>query len=237
MDMKTGNFTTFDGQHLFYRRWKSEESSTDKILLLLHRGHEHSERLQDIAKNEAFKEYTIYSFDNRGHGKTDVEATFEFMNLVRDLDTFVKFVCIEENKTQQDIFVVANSVAGVVASTWLHDFAPSIAGIALVAPAFKIKLYIPFAQPLLKFALKFKPTLNITSYVKSKFLTHNKTEQVKYDSDPLITPNIPANQLSTLLDTGQRIVSDAAMITVPTLVLSAEKDYVVDSKVQGDFFA
>jgi len=236
MRMETGTFTTFDDQQLFFRCWKNNDNN-GKVLLLLHRGHEHSERLQVIAENAAFKDYIIYSFDNRGHGYSEVEATFEFMNLVRDLNAFVAFICDREAKQQEDLFLIANSVAGVVASTWVHDYAPNIKGMALVAPAFKIKLYVPFATPCLKFALQFKPTLNITSYVKSKFLTHDKSEQLKYDTDEKITPNIPASQLTTLLDTGKRIVDDAAMIVVPTLVLSADKDYVVDSSIQGDFYA
>lgn len=237
MVMQTGTFTTFDGYSLFFRKWKDENCNNGKILLLLHRGHEHSARLHDIAENDAFKGYTIYSFDNRGHGYSDVEATFEFMNLVRDLNAFVAFICAKESKKEEDIFLIANSVAGVVAATWVHDYAPKINGMALVAPAFKIKLYLPFAKLLLQCALKFKSDINITSYVKSKFLTHDLAEQIKYDNDPRITPKIPALQLTTLLDTGKRIVADAAMITVPTLVLSAGKDYVVDSKVQGDFYA
>ncbi|AUI88771.1 methyltransferase [Vibrio azureus] len=236
MNKKAESFTTFDGQSLSYRVWKGTNSN-GKILLFLHRGHEHSARLEEITKNTAFNGYTIYSFDSRGHGYSEAKPTFEFMNLVRDLNSFVSFICIQEKKEEQYIFLIANSVSGVVASTWVHDYAPKIAGMALVAPAFRIKLYIPFAKPLLKLALLFKPTLNITSYVKSKFLTHNKAEQIKYDNDDLITPNIPARQLTTLLDTGERIVADAAMITTPTLVLSAGKDYVVDSKVQGDFYS
>ncbi len=237
MEMQTGTFLSFDEKPLFYRRWHNEQANNGKILLLLHRGHEHSKRLQSIANNPAFSGYTIYSFDNRGHGMTDLPATFEFMDLVRDLDAFAHFVCSQESTQQKDLFIVANSVAGVVASTWVHDYAPDINGMALVAPAFKIKLYIPFAKPALTQAVKFFPALNITSYVKSKYLTHDNIEQYKYDSDTLITPHIPARQLTTLLETGQRIVADAAMITVPTLVLSAGKDYVVDSKVQGDFYA
>lgn len=237
MTMTTGSFITFDGKSLFYRAWKNPEVDNGKVLLLLHRGHEHSERLQQIAENVAFEGYSIYSFDNRGHGYSEVQAAYEFMDLVRDLNVFVGFVCHKEGKQEQDLFVIANSVAGIVASTWVHDYAPKISGMALVAPAFKIKLYAPFAKQGLKLALKFKPKLNITSYVKSKFLTHDREEQFKYDNDPRITPNIPASQLTTLLDAGERIVADAAMIVTPTLVLSAGKDYVVDSKVQGDFYA
>jgi alpha-beta hydrolase superfamily lysophospholipase len=237
--MKTtqSTFKTFDQNELFYRTWEHDVEPNGKILILLHRGHEHSERLDKIASKAEFTGYKIYAFDNRGHGETKVEATYEFMNLVRDLNAFVAFVCAKEGKEERDIFLVANSVAGVVASTWVHDYAPNIAGMALVAPAFKIKLYFPFAKSFLKLAIKIKPTLNIKSYVKSKFLTHDSVEQERYNRDPLITPNIPARQLTTLLDTAQRVVADAGVISLPILVLSATKDYVVDSAVQGDFYA
>ncbi len=237
MEMQESSFESFDQKTLFFREWKPAGRSNGRILILLHRGHEHSGRLEQIANKPEFARYKIFSYDNRGHGHTQEKATFEFMTLVRDLDSFVKFVCQKEKKKQRDLFILANSVAGVVASTWAHDYAPGIRGMALVAPAFKIKLYMPFAKALLKLAIRFKPELNITSYVKSKFLTHDRDEQQKYDSDKLITPNIPARQLTTLLDTAERVVQDAALITVPTLVLSASSDYVVDSKIQGDFYA
>ncbi len=237
MEMKEGSFESFDQKVLFFREWKPAGRSNGKILILLHRGHEHSGRLEQVANKPEFASYKIFSFDNRGHGHTQEKATFEFMTLVRDLDSFVKFVCQREKKKPRDLFIIANSVAGVVASTWVHDYAPGIRGMALVAPAFRIKLYMPFAKALLKLAIRFKPELNITSYVKSKFLTHDREEQKKYDSDDLITPNIPARQLTTLLDTAERVVKDASLITVPTMVLSATSDYVVDSKIQGDFYA
>ncbi len=162
---------------------------------------------------------------------------YEFTDFVRDLDAFVSFVCDREGKSEEDIFIIANSVAGVTASTWVHDYAPKIKGLALIAPAFKIKLYFPFAKAFLKMAVRFKPEMNIKSYVKSKFLTHDVAEQRRYDADELITPNIPARQLTTLLDTALRVVDDAHLIATPTLILSATKDYVVASKVQGDFYA
>ncbi len=235
---KDGEFKTFDAQSLFYRTWEHKGTELNgKILIVLHRGHEHSERLNHIVEDQAFAGYKIYSYDNRGHGYSKTEPSYEFMDLVRDLEYFVKFVCEKEGKQQQDIFVIANSVAGVTASTWIHDFAPKIAGVALVAPAFKIKLYFPLAETFLRFAIKLKPKLNIKSYVKSKFLTHNIIEQDKYNNDKLITPHIPARQLTTLLETGRRVVADAGLISTPALVFSAGKDMVVDSSIQGDFYA
>jgi len=230
-------FKSFDGSQLFYREWENKNTALNgKILLLLHRWHEHSKRLKTIAKKEEFSGYKIFSYDNRGHWMTKQKATHQFMDLVRDLDIFVKFVCHKEDKQEEDIFVVANSVAWVVVSTWVHDFAPKISGMALIAPAFKIKLYFPFAKELLKLILKLKPNLNIKSYVKSKFLTHDKEEQKKYDNDEYITPNIPAWLLTTLLDTAERIVDDSQFINIPTIIFSAGKDYVVDKKTQKKFY-
>ncbi len=232
-----GTFKSFDETKLFYREWEHDVASNGRLLIILHRGHEHSGRLESIAAKPEFEGYKIFSYDNRGHGNTKSEASYEFMDFVRDLDTFVSFVCEKEGKSQEDVFIIANSVAGVVASTWVHDYAPKVRGVALIAPAFKIKLYFPFAKEFLKLALKFKPELNIKSYVKSKFLTHDVAEQKRYDEDTFITPNIPARQLTTLLDTAIRVVDDAQLIAIPMLVLSATKDYVVDSKVQGNFYA
>ncbi len=237
MNTIKNTFTSFDKTELFYREWEHEVSPNGRILIILHRGHEHSARLASIAAKPEFAGYKIFSYDNRGHGYTQAKAAFEFMDFVRDLDAFVSFLCSKEGKKQEDVFIIANSVAGVVASTWVHDYAPKVRGVALIAPAFKIKLYFPFAKEFLKLAIKFKPELNIKSYVKSKFLTHDVMEQKRYDDDTLITPNIPARQLTTLLDTAIRVIDDAALIVTPMLVLSATKDYVVESKVQGDFYA
>jgi len=238
MKSTEGIFKSFDESELFYRTWEHDDiQSNGRILIILHRGHEHSERLESIAAKPEFAGYKIFSYDNRGHGHTKAGAAYEFMDFVRDLDAFVSFVCKKESKSQEDIFVIANSVAGVTASTWVHDYAPKVRGVALIAPAFKIKLYFPFAKEFLKMALKFKPQLNIKSYVKSRFLTHDVVEQKRYDEDTRITPHIPARQLTTLLDTAQRVVEDAETIVTPMLVLSATKDYVVEQGVQGYFYA
>ncbi|EIH0164087.1 TPA: hypothetical protein ACV7C8_005651, partial [Escherichia coli] len=42
-------FLTSDNTELFYRHWPAQEaSSTPKVVVLFHRGHEHSGRLQHI---------------------------------------------------------------------------------------------------------------------------------------------------------------------------------------------
>ena len=232
--MKNLFFNTFDGNKIFYRVWNFEKNK--KSLIIIHRGHEHSERLNNLAQDEKFLKYNIFAYDLRGHGYTEVKSSPNSMDYVRDLNSFVKHIKSEYQIKEEDIFIIANSIGGVILSAYVHDFAPNIAGIALLAPAFEIKLYIPFAKQLVTLLTKIKKDAKVMSYVKAKVLTHDIEEQNKYNSDKLINKEINAKLLIDLADMGKRLVEDSMAIELPTIIFSAEKDYVVKNSAQKKFF-
>ena len=227
-------FNTFDGNKIFYRKWNFEKDK--KTLIIIHRGHEHSERLNILTQDEKFLKYNIFAYDLRGHGYTKIKSSPNSMDYVRDLDSFVKHIKSEYQIKEEDIFIIANSIGGVILSAYVHDFAPNIAGIALLAPAFEIKLYIPFAKQLVTLLTKIKKDAKVMSYVKAKVLTHDGKEQNKYNSDKLINKEINAKLLIDLADMGKRLVEDSMAIELPTIIFSAEKDYVVKNSAQKKFF-
>ena len=227
-------FDTFDGNKIFYRKWNFEKDK--KTLIIIHRGHEHSERLNILTQDEKFLKYNIFAYDLRGHGYTKIKSSPNSMDYVRDLDSFVKHIKSEYQIKEEDIFIIANSIGGVILSAYVHDFAPNIAGMALLAPAFEIKLYIPFAKQLVTLLTKIKKDAKVMSYVKAKVLTHDIEEQNKYNSDKLINKEINAKLLIDLADMGKRLVEDSMAIELPTIIFSAEKDYVVKNSAQKKFF-
>ena len=227
-------FNTFDGNKIFYRKWNFEKDK--KTLIIIHRGHEHSERLNILTQDEKFLKYNIFAYDLRGHGYTKIKSSPNSMDYVRDLDSFVKHIKSKYQIKEEDIFIIANSIGGVILSAYVHDFAPNIAGIALLAPAFEIKLYIPFAKQLVTLLTKIKKDAKVMSYVRAKVLTHDIEEQNKYNSDKLINKEINAKLLIDLADMGKRLVEDSMAIELPTIIFSAEKDYVVKNSAQKKFF-
>lgn len=232
-----GIFRTFDGTELFYRSWPPQASS-DKALILIHRGHEHSGRLQNLLDTLDMPDFWAFSWDNRGHGKSPGERGHapSYSALVRDLDAFVKHVCAKHNVPIENVAIVANSVGAVTAAAWVHDYAPRIRSMVLAAPAFRIKLYVPFAIPLLRTLLKFNKKATISSYVKSKMLTHDQEQSRAYDNDELITRDIAVNILLGLNDAATRVMADAGAIETPTLVLSGGADWVVKNAAQRRFY-
>ena len=234
-------FNSIDQTRLFYRSWQPKIVRTDGVtraLIFLHRGHEHSGRIQSLVEQFGFQQDWAFAWDARGHGyspgaRGDAPS---FDVLVQDFNAFVAHIQKIYQIEPENIVIVANSVGAVIASTWIHDFAPRIRGVVMAAAAFKIKLYVPFAKSCLRLAICFKPDLFVTSYIRSSMLTHSQEQAEAYDRDTLVTKSISARVLLGLSDTAKRIVDDAAAIDVPILMLVADKDYVVEQAPQRQFF-
>jgi alpha-beta hydrolase superfamily lysophospholipase/SAM-dependent methyltransferase len=230
-------FTASDGTPLFYRVWRTD-SPPRRGILILHRGHEHSGRLDEVARALATEGTWCFAYDARGHGRSPGRRgdALGAATLVADLDAFARHVCEAHGLAPESLAVVANSVAAVVATAWVHDYAPGIRAIALLAPAFSIKLYVPFALPALRALLRIRPELFIRSYVRPGLLTRDREEARRYAADTLITRDISARVLVELHDLAERILADAPTLDTPTLVVSAGADCVVRAGTQCRFF-
>jgi alpha-beta hydrolase superfamily lysophospholipase len=230
-------FTSWDGVKLFYRAWPSAVSC-DKAVILLHRGHEHGGRFQELVDALDLGEFSMFAWDARGHGRSPGERGYaeDFSYLVKDLDAFVRFVSQEYGIPVCNIAVIAHSVGAVLAATWIHDYAPPIRVMVLGSPAFRVKLYIPFALFFLRLQMKFQRKAFVKSYVKAAMLTHDPDERTAYTSDGLITRSIAVNILMGMHDASTRLMEDAAAISVPALILSSGNDWVVDVEAQRQFF-
>jgi alpha-beta hydrolase superfamily lysophospholipase/SAM-dependent methyltransferase len=233
MEATERTFITWDGAELFYRSWIPSHT-TNKALLLFHRGHEHSGRWQETVDSLDLHDVAIFALDARGHGRSPGDrGTADSLNdVTRDVDAFAHHVSETFGIPIENMIVLAHSLAAITVTAWVHDYAPPIRAMILATAAFHVKLYIPFAIPALRIL---RPGF-VKSYVKSKMLTHDREEAAQYDSDPLIFRQIAVNLLLDLHDTAKRLLADAGAIQTPTLMIGAGKDWVVSLDAQRKFF-
>ncbi|PHM65776.1 lysophospholipase L2 [Xenorhabdus stockiae] len=231
-------FTTSDDVSLFYRHWPQQQIKAEKAIIIFHRGHEHSGRVQHIVDELNLPDFAVFAWDARGHGQTKGARGYSpsVGTSIRDVDEFVRFIAAKYDIAMENIVVIGQSVGAVLVSAWVHDYAPKIRAMILAAPAFDIKLYIPFATQGLQLMQKIRGIFFVNSYVKAKFLTHDETRIASYNNDPLITREIAVNILLELYQTSERVVKDAAAITLPTQLFISGSDYVVNSKPQHQFY-
>jgi len=224
---------SWDGVELFYRAWWPDKP-TDKAVLLFHRGHEHSARWQEVVDGLALDDTAVFAWDARGHGRSPGErgSADSLATVIKDIETFVRFISQKHGIAVENMIVLAHSVGAVTVAAWVHDYAPPIRGMILAAPAFRVKLYVPFAIPFLRLRKKGF----VRSYVKAKMLTHDPEQAARYHADEFIFRQIAVNILLDLHDAGTRLLADAGAITVPTLLLGAGSDWVVELDAQREFF-
>ena len=238
MQEQQKHFATQDGTELFYRYRPAADGSTEKAIVLFHRGHEHSGRMMFVADELGFDDFAYFAWDARGHGHSPGERgdSPSIGTSVADVDDFIRHIQSEYGIKPENICVIAQSVGAVLVSTWLHDYAPKIRCAVLASPAFKVKLYVPFARTGLKIMQKWRGNFFVNSYVKAHYLTHNKERQTSYDNDPLIARAISVRILLGLYEAAERVVADAQAITTPLQLLISGSDWVVWHKPQHDFY-
>lgn len=226
-----------DGTELFYRAWLPETPTT-KALILFHRGHEHSGRWQETVETLGLDDVAVFAWDQRGHGHSPGErgSAPNLATLTRDADECVRHLIDTYDISIEETFVLAHSLGAVIATAWIHDFAPQIRGLILATPAFRVNLFVPLAIPMLRLKEKLFGPGYVKSFVKASMLTHDPLQAKLYNADPMIFRQIAINMLLDLYDTSTRLLNDAGAITVPLLVLAAGSDWVVKEQAQRQFF-
>ena len=228
-------FQTHDGVRIFFQHWPGPGH---QAVVLIHRGHEHSGRMAHVVDELELPEMSFFAWDARAHGRSGGEqgATTTMATFVQDLDEFVRHIRVEFGIAEESIAVVAQSLGAVMAAAWVHDYAPSIRCLVLAAPAFQVKLYVPFARLGLGLLHMLVGDFQVKSYIKGRALTHDPERIASYHTDPLIKLQISVRVLLDLYNMAERLVDDAAAIRVPTQVLLSGSDWVINNGPPRQFF-
>src|SRR6266513_5473599 len=237
MDVTEDTMTSWDGAELFYRAWIPPRAK-DKALLLFHRGHEHSGRWKETVDLLGLEDVSVFAWDARGHGQSSGKrgAAGNFADVVKDVDAFAQHISSRHGVALGNMIMLGHSLGAISLLAWVHDYAPSVRAMILATAALRVKLYVPFAIPILRLKQKLIGPGYVTSYIKAKMLTHDRAQVAQYDADALIFRQIAVNVLLDLHDTARRLLADAGAIHTPTLMLGAGKDWVVSLGAQRQFF-
>lgn len=117
---------------LFYSKDLVENSKA--IIIFVHGVTEHIGMYDEITKYYNEKGYTIYRYDQRGHGRTKGEKGFvkDWKDLIWDLDKFIKKIKLEN--PHKPIFIVGFSMGGFVAVNYAIINKCQVDGLVLIAP-------------------------------------------------------------------------------------------------------
>jgi alpha-beta hydrolase superfamily lysophospholipase len=213
-----------DGQQLFLRDWAPAQARG--AVLIVHGLGEHCGRYQRLAQWFNQRGYAVRSYDQRGHGQTAGQrgALRHADDLLEDLATvYIDYA----NGLPRAPLLLGHSMGGLVAARTVLDGRITPPGLLLSSPA--LRTWEPvWLRRLARTLTGLAPNLPLRNGLKFEKVSHDTEVVVAYRRDPLRTGWITPRLADFIFQAGPTCIADATKLAMPTLLLVADSDELVD---------
>lgn len=218
-----------DGTELSLRTWLPDPRRHPEplgTLLLVHGLGEHCGRYQHVAEVLCGLGLRVRAYDHRGHGHSGGPRM-----VVPHADAYVDDLAEIHDGAMRHWnalpIVLGHSMGGLVAARFATARVRPIRALVLSSPALALFLsprMLTFQRVLMALA----PRLRVPTQLDASGLSHDPEVVRAYRTDPLVQATISAGVLETFVRGMAQAQADAARLEVPTLMLVAGADRIVD---------
>ena len=220
--------TARDGTNLVVMDWPLKKAPVRGVVLIVHGLGEHAWRYDHVAARLNDWGFAVRAYDQYGHGESMGQrgALPSDDRLLQDLAEVVD----ESRARMHDstpLIVLGHSMGGLVAAQFVAQRLRTIEGLVLSSPALDAGL--SGVQKLLVAVLpKIAPNLRVGNGLDADYLSHDPAVVARYKADPLVHDRISARLARFIADAGPQVVAAAPAWSLPTLLMYAGDDKLVD---------
>ena len=220
--MKESSFESTGGVKIATRSW-SAEGKPRAIMILVHGFNAHSGYMVWPGEQFSGNGFATYALDLRGRGKSEGERFYieSFSEYLADVDGLVK-IAREENPGLP-IYMLGHSAGGVIATSYVFDHQPEIAG--LICESFAFDVGIPdVASLILKGLSHLAPHLHVFT-LKNEIFSRDPDAVARMNNDPLIAnESQPATTSAELLKAADALLKNMPKFTTPVFIIHGTAD-------------
>ena len=228
-DTRLSHMAAPDGTQLALRDWPLSEGVVGRgMVLIVHGLGEHSGRYAPLAHKLNDWGFAVRAYDQYGHGLSGGPKG----GLTTDMRLLDDLAAVLDNthaslRRGQPLILLGHSLGGLVASDFVATGLRHVDALVLSSPA--LALHLSGVQKALMAGLpKLVPNLRVANGVQSRHLSHDAAVVKAYDSDALQHNRISARLARYMAEGGRRVQAKARHWCVPTLLLWAGQDKLVD---------
>ncbi len=235
MQHTENNFICNDSLQLYYQCWKPKEPAR-AALIIVHGFSDHSGRYQNIVDDLVPRGIVVYSFDQRGHGRSPGQSGHvdSFAEYRDDLLTFTQTVAT----LQPDIpcFLLGHSMGGLIVLDFGLYYPQEVDGIIASSPHLSDPPVSPILTTLSRVLSGIWPTLSISAGLDDHGLSRDPQVVRAYQNDPLVhgkaTPRLSTELTKTVAETN----ANAASFQLPLLIFHGTADRLTDPEASRHFY-
>jgi len=237
-DSTLSTFTASDGSNIALQDWPLPEGVNLRgVVLLVHGLGEHAGRYGHVARRLNAWGFAVRGYDQYGHGESDGVrgALPTTMRLLDDLGDV-----IESTRARMDpglpLILLGHSLGGLVAACQVALRDTEVEGLVLSSPALDAGLN-SFQRLLLAMLPRVAPNLTVANGLDPDFISHDPDVVAAYKADASVHDRVSGRLARFIADGGPLVVSGAAQWKVPTLLMYAGADKLVDPRGSRAFAA
>ena len=235
-DSRLSTFIATDGDNIVVQDWPLADGEPVRgVVIIVHGLGEHAGRYAHVADKLNQWGFFVRGYDQCGHGQSNgVRGGLpDETRLLEDLADMV-----DDMRTRMEaglpLILLGHSMGGLVAARFVSLKMREVEALVLSSPALDPGLNW-FQQILLAVLPRIAPDLRVGNGVKPQYISHDPAVVTAYRKDPLVHDRISARLARFIADAGVAVRAAAKQWTVPTLLLYAGQDRLVNPEGSRQF--
>ncbi|MEI8168500.1 MAG: lysophospholipase [Rhodoferax sp.] len=229
MDSVLTTFVALDGDNIAVQDWPLDTDQHMRgVVLLVHGLGEHAGRYDALARQLNDWGFAVRGYDQYGHGESG-GVRGGLPTDTRLLDDLADIVDSSRVRMAREtpLILLGHSLGGVVAAQFVALAIRPVDALVLSSPALDAGLN-RFQKWMLSVLPKIAPNLRVGNGLNPAFLSHDPAVVAAYQADKLVHDRISGRLARFIDDTGPAILARAATWFMPTLLLYAGADRLVN---------
>ena len=216
--------------------WAQPANPILGTVVLVHGLGEHAGRYGEVAAHLHQWGFAVRAYDQQGHGQSEGPRgdLLRPGSLQADLCRVIDDTRQRPDLADTPLILLGHSMGGLVVARTLAERLRPIDAAVLSSPA--LGAFPNWVQKMLLATLpRVLPHLRVDNGLEADFVSRDPDVVKAYKADALVHRRISAGLAAWILENGEKTLRDAAQWQVPTLLLYAGQDKLVNAQATADF--
>lgn len=231
-------FVASDGDRVVVLDWPLEASTALRgVVIVVHGLGEHAGRYEQVALKLNAWGFAVRGYDQCGHGESG-GARGSLPTDTRLLDDLADIIDSTRSRMSPGtpLILLGHSMGGLVVGRFVSLGIRPVDGLIMSSPALNAGMNA-FQKFLVSLLPKLSPNLRVGNGVKPQYISHDPAVVAAYKADPMVHDRISARLARFIADAGPATLALAPQWKVPTLLMYAGDDRLLNPQGSRDFAA
>ena len=216
--------------------WPAPEGPPRGRVLLVHGLGEHMGRYAHVAEQLRSWGFAVRGYDHYGHGRSTGPRgdMVNARSLLGDLGCMIDVTRQLSLARDKPLILLGHSLGGLIAAHAVAEQLRPVDGLVLSSPALATSANL-LQKMLLGVLPRLAPHLCVDNGLNARFVARDPQVVQAYLADPLVHRRISAGLAQWIVTQGPATLARAADWSVPTLLMYAQADRLVDPEGSAQF--